>query len=278
MKFCYQVATPDVTYGPHITAFQGELENSLSFLKDCGYDGVEFMTRSPENLDWDHVLKISQAKDMPVVLVCTGEIFAQLGVSFCDPTEEGRKLAIVKTKQMIDYASHLGAIINVGRLKGEYVPGVPHEDTQRWAVEAFRELGEYGVKKNVDIAIETVAKFQTNFVNNLEQAKAIVDAVQCPAVRVMMDVFHMQQEEPDYLKAIELYKDINIHVHLADNNRHFPGDGDLPFDKIIEAFAKTGYDGAFTTEITQVPSQEEAALGAMKHMAPIFHKYYGRAL
>ncbi len=277
MRFCYQIATPDVTYSPQITAFQGKLEDSFSFLKDCGYDGVELMTRSPEKLDWDHILKLTQSMDMPVVLVCTGEIFVQLGVSFCDPAPEGRKLAIEKTRQMIDYASYLGALINVGRLKGEYLPSVPHEDTERWAIEAFSELGEYGLKKGVNIAIETVAAFQTNFVNRLEQARRIIDTVQCPAVRLMMDIYHMHLEEPDYIKAIGLYKDMNIHVHLADSNRHFPGDGDLPFDRIIEAFAKAGYNGAFTTEITQFPDQKTAARCAMQHMAPVFRKYYNRA-
>ena len=44
MKFCYQVATPDVIFSPNITAYQGPVEESFSALADLGYDGVELMT------------------------------------------------------------------------------------------------------------------------------------------------------------------------------------------------------------------------------------------
>lgn len=276
MRFCYQVATPDVTYDPEITAFQGSLKHSFAVLQEYGYDGVELMTRSPEMVDWNSILRLSQQRNLPVVLICTGEIFVQLGVSFCDKQLERRRVAIEKTKEMIDYAAHFGAIINVGRLRGEYLQDVPHSDTDSWLIAALQELGEYGNLKGVSIAIETVGRFQTNFINTLEQAYSVVDKVNRDSVKVMMDIFHMQLEEADYLASIEKYQDYNIHVHLADSNRHYPGDGNLSFDEIIKRFATAGYNGNFTTEITQWPDQETAARKSMEYMAPIFLKYYGR--
>lgn len=155
-----------------------------------------------------------------------------MGVSFCDKDPEGRVLAIKKTKEMMDYASHFGAMINVGRLRGEYYPEIPCEHTDQWLVDALQELGEYGEKKRVPIAIETVGKFQTNFINNLEQAVKIIDRVGSSAVKVMMDIFHMQLEESDYIRSIQQYHDRNIHVHLADSDRHYPGHGQLPLMRL----------------------------------------------
>ena len=46
-----------------------------------GYDGVELMTLNPGKLDWREVKETAEENNLSVVLVCTGEIFGQLGLS-----------------------------------------------------------------------------------------------------------------------------------------------------------------------------------------------------
>ena len=82
MKLCYQVATPDVAIADSVTAYQGPLEKSFSDLAKLGYQGVELMTLNPSELDWDFVKKEAEKNGLKVVLVCTGEIFGQLGLSY----------------------------------------------------------------------------------------------------------------------------------------------------------------------------------------------------
>ena len=91
----------------------------------------------------------------------------------------------------------------------------------------------------------------------------------------MMDVFHMNIEERDLLEAIRTYSRCNIHVHLSDNNRRYPGNCGMDFERVLQTFAEVGYDGDYTTEIFQLPSQKEAAEGAEKHLLPILQKIYG---
>lgn len=98
MKLCYQVATPDVAIADSVTAYQGPLEKSFYDLASLGYDGVELMTLNPSELDWDFVRKEAERNKLAIVLVCTGEIFGQLGLSYTDPKEEVRKEAIRRTK------------------------------------------------------------------------------------------------------------------------------------------------------------------------------------
>ena len=50
----------------------------------------------------------------------------------------------------------------------------------------------------------------------------------------------------------------------------------MDFEAVIGAFHACFYDGAFCTEIYQIPDQRTAAEGAMRHLAPIFEKIYGR--
>jgi sugar phosphate isomerase/epimerase len=275
MRLCYQVATPDVAIADSVTAYQGSLEKSFYDLASFGYDGVELMTLNPSKLDWDFVRKEAEKNKLAVALVCTGEIFGQLGLSYTNSREEVRKEAIRRTKEIIDFASALNANINIGRIRGQYCSELSKEQTERYAVDAFKELSDYSGKKNVEIALETVTIMQTNFINTLEEAVRIIEAVDNPSFKLMMDVFHLNLEEKDICQAIRQYSKYNMHVHLADNNRRYPGHCGLDFEKILSTFKECGYDKNFCTEIFQIPNQEEAAKGAITHLRPIFNKVYG---
>lgn len=275
MRLCYQVATPDVAIADSVTAYQGPLEKSFSDLAALGYKGVELMTLNPSKLDWDFVKSEAEKNGLKVVLVCTGEIWGQLGLSYTSPKEEVRKEAIARSKEIIDFAAHLGANINIGRVRGQYCSELTKEQTEEYAVAAFRELADYAAPKNVKIALETVTIMQTNFINTLAEGADMVDRVDRPNFKMMLDVFHLNLEEKDVIEAIKKYSSYNIHVHLADNNRRYPGHCGLDFEKIISTFKECGYDAAFCTEIYQIPSMEEAAKGAIEHLQPILDKVYG---
>lgn len=276
MKLCYQVATPDVAVAPSVTAFQGSLEETFSRLAEIGYDGAELMTLNPGRLDWDEVKQTAEKYGLAIPLVCTGEVFGQLGLSFIDPLEERRKEAVERVKEIIDFAAYLGAHINIGRVRGQYRDEISKETSYQWAVSAFREISAYAQPKNVSIALESVTIMQTNFINTIAEAAKMVDDVGMDNFKLMFDVFHLNIEEKDMFQTMRDFAGYNIHVHLADNNRRYPGHCGMDFERVIRLLHDTGYDGAFCTEIFQIPDQESAAVGAMKHLAPIFERVYGR--
>lgn len=276
MNLCYQVATPDVAIADSVTAYQGPLEKSFRELAQLGYDGVELMTLNPSELDWHSVKQEAEKNGLIFSIVCTGEIFGQLGLSYSNPDEANRREAIRRSKEIIDFASFLGANINIGRIRGQYCSELTKEQTEEYAVSAFQELSDYAAPKNVQIALETVTIMQTNFINTMADAERIIKMVDRPNFRLMMDVFHMNLEEKNVLQAIRDYSKYNIHVHLADNNRRYPGQCGLDFEEIISVFKECGYDGNFCTEIFQLPSMEEAAKGAIEYLKPIKEKVYGK--
>ena len=128
----------------------------------------------------------------------------------------------------------------------------------------------------MQIALENVTILQTNFINTMADIRRMVDRTARPNFRAMMDVFHLNIEEKDMFAAIREYADINIHVHLCDNNRRYPGNCGLDFEEIIGAFHDAGYDDIFCTEVFQYPDMEECAKRSIAYLAPIFEKIYGR--
>ena len=103
----------------------------------------------------------------------------------------------------------------------------------------------------------------------------MIKEVDRPNFGMMMDIFHMYVEEPDLLASIARYARYNLHVHLADNNRMYPGACGMDFEQILRAFHAVGYDGAFTVEVRQLPSPQEAATRAIRHLKPLLVDIYG---
>ena len=165
---------------------------------------------------------------------------------------------------------------SIGRVRGQYRPGIAHEQTEEWAVEGFRAISDHAAPKGVQIALENVTIMQTNFLNTMDECRRLIEMTDRPNFKAMIDVFHLNIEEKDLYQAIRDNSDINIHVHLSDNNRRYPGHCGMDFEKIIRTFHEMGYDDLFCTEVFQIPNMEDCARLAIEHLAPIFEKVYGR--
>ena len=259
-----------------VTAYQGPLQKTFGDIAAYGYDGVELMTIDPGKLNWDEVKKTAEDLGLVVGLVCTGEIYGQLGLSFADPDAGRRREAVDRVNGIIDFAASQNAKVNIGRVRGQYRPDVAREQTEEWAVEAFQTISDHAAPKGVMIALENVTIMQTNFINTMAEARRIIDMTDRPNFRAMIDVFHLNIEERDIYQAIRDYADINVHVHLCDNNRRYPGNCGLDFEKIIQTFHDVGYDDLYSTEVFQFPSMEECAKRSIAYLAPIFQRVYGR--
>lgn len=147
MKLCYQAATPDVAIADSVTAYQGPLAKTFGDLGALGYDGVELMTLNPGKLDWGEVKETAEENNLSVVLVCTGEIFGQLGLSYTHPSRSVRREAVERTRDIIDFAGYLGANVNIGRIRGQYCGELDREETSGLAQSAFAELADYAAPK-----------------------------------------------------------------------------------------------------------------------------------
>lgn len=275
MKFSYQVATPEVLYTPDKTCLQGDFSRNIRLLAGLGYDSVELMTTEPRSLDWGALKAVLEENGMSAALICTGEMGA-LGRSVSDPNALRRSQGLARIHEAVDMAAYFGVDINAGRIKGDLCPGVPAEEIWRNAVEGFRSLCDYAADKGVRVALETAAFVYMSFINTCSEAAALIDEVNRSNFGLMMDVFHMYIEERDLCEAISEYSRYLLHVHLADNNRMYPGACGLDFAKILQTFHQAGYDGAFTVEVRQLPTPEKAAAGAAAHLIPLFSEIYGR--
>jgi sugar phosphate isomerase/epimerase len=94
--------------------------------------------------------------------------------------------------------------------------------------------------------IEPLAARETDFVNTLAEAAAIVRRIASPALRTMIDTSAAALAEPEPVAdAIRRWMPTGLvaHVQLNDRNRRGPGQGADRFAPVLRALRETGYEG-----------------------------------
>jgi sugar phosphate isomerase/epimerase len=96
--------------------------------------------------------------------------------------------------------------------------------------------------------LEPINRYETHFINRLEQAVEIVEAVGREHVQMMTDFFHMSIEEANIASSLEAASKHIVHIHLADSNRLLPGHGHTDFKKPFQVLKKAGFKNYMVLE------------------------------
>jgi len=119
---------------------------------------------------------------------------------------------------------------------------------QQWraAVRGLREAGALAGSSGATLVVEPLNSLVDHpgyFLDALPQASALVREVDHPAVRLLLDVYHMAVMHHDLLDRLADALPLVAHVHVADApGRGEPGSGSLPWRQIVPALQR-GYDG-----------------------------------
>ncbi|MGQ9907835.1 MAG: sugar phosphate isomerase/epimerase family protein [Candidatus Flexifilum sp.] len=167
-----------------------------------------------------------------------------------DPHPLERERALSELRQSISDAADLGAkgVIFVPHFFGPALPDLSPWKTA-WELQAellnehLRGLEDYAAALDVELYVEPVNRYETSFLNRLEQAAQIAARRGHPNVKIVADLFHMALEEADSAAAIRQFGPLIGHVHLADHNRRLPGQGLIDFAALAAALHEVGYTG-----------------------------------
>lgn len=100
----------------------------------------------------------------------------------------------------------------------------------------------------VVLALEPLNRFETDCINTLDQAVALIGRVGSPALKIHVDTFHMNIEEGDSAAAIlKAGKHIG-HVHASASHRGLLGEDQVDWDGVLTALVDIGYEGDVVIE------------------------------
>src|SRR5215218_4152327 len=200
-----------------------DLQEQFANAARYGYDGVEVNIGPAFHLDerLNDLLAASQSSGMPVSSICTHSIHDPLNVDDVD-----RRHRFEQLSQLLALADELGAAGVVS------VPVRPPS--------TFAGKGQ--------LFLEPLNRYEASFMNRVGQAADLARRVDHPRVVALADLFHMNIEESSMTAPIIDAGPLLQHVHIADNNRHVPGDGCLTFAIPFSALNQINYQGWLALE------------------------------
>jgi D-psicose/D-tagatose/L-ribulose 3-epimerase len=228
----------------HVTAEHAPIMRAL---KKAGYDAVELplFEGTP-----DHYARLGELLDKIGLERTTVSVMVQ-GKHPLAADKKTQSEARDWAKWAVDCSAALGAPILGGPMHSElgFFTGsgaTPQERKQ--GISFHRAVGDYAAKRKVRLALEALNRFETYFLNTMQQLSDYLDEVDHEAVKAMYDTFHANIEEKDPVAAIKTIRRHMIHVHISENDRGTPGKGHVPWAATYKALRAAKYDGHMTIE------------------------------
>ncbi|HMO12727.1 MAG TPA: sugar phosphate isomerase/epimerase family protein [Pirellulaceae bacterium] len=248
-------------FGMNVLLWTGELNEGLlpilERLKQIGYDGIEVPIF---NLDLDYRQWGARLNDLG--LERTAVTIRTAEDNPISPNATVRQRSIELTQKAIDCCVDIGATHLVGPFHsalGEFSGQGPTTDEWNWGVDSLRPVAEYAGKAGVTLALECLNRFETYLLNTHADAVRFVEAIDHPNCQIMYDTFHANIEEKDEAAAVRAAGDWIAHVHISENDRSTPGQGNVRWEETFDALREINYDGWLTVEAFGLALPELAA-------------------
>lgn len=230
----------------------------LEDVKSWGYDGVELPMF---DFDLERNKKVGAKLDelglgRTAVTVCTAE------ENPISPDPAIRQAGLDRLKSAIDACQAAGATHLCGPIHsalGEFTGQGRTEDEWNWGKEILSQAADYAAQANVTLVAEYLNRFECYFLNCAEDCAKFCREVNHPSLKMMYDSFHANIEEKNIREAVQACKDQMVHVHISENDRSTPGEGNIRWDETFAALKEVDYDGWMTIEAFGLALPELAA-------------------
>lgn len=240
-------------------------------LKEIGYDGVEvpILTGDPDHYEWlaGELDKIGLRRTSTSVIPSADE-------NPLSSNAEIRKKGLSHLDWIMECSIALGSESIGGPFHapiGCFSGSGPSEDEIKYGAEAHHNMANQAQKNGIYLSLEHLNRFETHFLNTMEQAVNYISAVDHSSFSIMYDTFHANIEEQKQPLAIESIKGHLGILHISENDRGIPGRGHINFSEIFKAVRGIGYDGWVTVEAFGGGIPELAA--ATRVWRPLFPNY-----
>ncbi len=231
-------------------------EERLSAAKECGFDFVEISIDETDErigrLSWNRsergkLLESMQRLKMPILTMC---LSANRRYPIGSEHPETRQRGVQLIQDAIDFARACG--IRVIQLAGYDEFANPSTDvTRKNFFESLEFCARYAEGRAVMLALETM---ENDLMDSIRKAKAYVDAIQSPWLRIYPDLGNLcatgQDVEREFLYGM---RDV-VAIHLKDTRPGIVrdiafGDGIVDFVSFFRLMQAQRYGGLYVAEM-----------------------------
>lgn len=135
-------------------------------------------------------------------------------------------------------ATHVGGVLNgvLGKAVGKAPAGSLNAAADCLAIVADEARG-----MGIRLAIEIVNRYESNLINTVADAVRFLERVGSDNLKLHLDTFHMNIEEPDFNAAFDAALPYLVYFELDQNHRGLPDEGTLDFSAMLTRLAAANY-------------------------------------
>jgi D-psicose/D-tagatose/L-ribulose 3-epimerase len=252
------------------------IESLFPKISEMGFDVVEIAVEDPSLIDIKAVKKALTQYNLEAV-IC-GAFGPARDLTNEDPAVHKNCFAYIAS--CLDFCVEVNTPFFGGPMysavgKARMLP--PEKRKAEWdlAVKNLRTVCDMASSRGLQIALEPLNRFESDLVNTAQDVARLINDINHPAAKIMLDGFHMNIEERDIEKAIALAGDNLIHMQVSENYRGTPGTGQTRWDDYRRGLESINYTGIVTIE-SFTPENKELA-GAVCFWHPMAESQDGFA-
>jgi sugar phosphate isomerase/epimerase len=218
-------------------------------IQDAGYDYIEMgvATVKPEQAD----AEFEPVRDQLAELDIKPEAWNCLlpgDLKVTGPEVDGYRIERYLRTAFRRIEELGGEIVVFGSGKARSVPDdFPVDEARTQIVQFLTTAGQVAGIHGITIAIEPLNSKESNILNSVTEAVEIANAVGHPFVKVLADLYHMDEDSEPLEDIIRAGDDL-VHVHTADSGRLYPGSGSYPHAEFFRLLKSIGYDERMSVE------------------------------
>ena len=254
--------------------------------KKWGFQTVEIPIESTEHIDAATVKAAADKHGLAIGSVCAcmgpGRDFRGT------PAEQATAMeyckAVVLQAAVMDCPRVIGPIYSVVG-KADAVEAAQQKKEFALVVKNLKILASYAARHGIELCIEPLNRFETDFLNTCDQGLKLLKAVGAKNVKLHLDTFHMNIEEKNQAAAIRKAGKLLGHFHACGADRGTPGNDHIDWKPIVKALQDVKYRGdvvieSFTTDVKVIaraaaiwrriePTTDEIAVKGIKFLKKV---------
>jgi D-psicose/D-tagatose/L-ribulose 3-epimerase len=256
-----------------------DFRDACKTMRKAGYTGIEI---APFTLAEDPAT-VSPAKRAEYKQIIADEGLAFVGLHWLMASPKGLHVTTpdtaVRDRSWFHVRNLIGLCADLGP-NGVMVFGSPHQRTStggltrqqatRNYVEGLVSVAPHAADRGVTILIEALPIGQSDVVQTLEEAVALVKEINSPAIRTMFDTHNAIDEIEPHAVLLDRYYDFIRHVHVNELDGRHCGQADYDFAPILEVLKRRNYADWVSLEAFDfAPGGEAIANQSIRHLESV---------
>jgi len=253
--------------------YHGPYKEIIPQMAADGYKAVEMHIFDSTEIDRKELWDTLKENDMVLTSIGTGSVYGRMHYCLGAADPAVRKAAIRHLEQHMITAEPDHALVILGLIAGRFSDCKDDaEQFKKNLTESLYQLDELAESHDVRLGFEIMNQFESDYLTTIAEGVEFLKANSFKRIKLHLDTVHMNIEEGNIREAILGARGYVGHVHVADNDRWYPGHGHYDFKETLQALKEIGYEGALALETNKLPNTAVSAKKSLEYLTAILRE------